>query len=228
MYRAFERLSVGAVGYQPRRMRTVAIRITTGRMMWLVALLGLFVLMLTPVIRSTTFKELWLAIGWGIETARDAEAGIERMHGRIYRGDDRVGSPVTCIELRGHAVHDLGFVHLRAFDRLECLLVKGCDIHNISVKQLSGLKNLRQLTVSNTWISNIALSYITNLNQLDELDVSLNPGITDAAIGYLSSFTGLRKLDLTDTGLTKSGISLLRRRLPNTKVIYGLGAAAGP
>ena len=193
---------------------------SVSQLMLMILVLGGLVTLALPVLRSWWLRDHMLRLGLETETTQEAVAAIRRMGGQVHRDENRPGTPVTAVELRGLNISEPGLVHLGPLHDLESLRIEGADIGDGSFSHLAKLVNLRQLTLSNTWVAGTGLMELAALRRLEYLDLSLNPRLTDASAERLSRLSFLKTLNLSHTGVTERVATLLRGQMPNTAVIH--------
>lgn len=160
-------------------------------------------------------------------------------------GDDVAGELSGCpsleaVNLWGTRVGDAGLASVAALPRLRSLVVPGRSAGDGAALLLGGLPRLRELDLAGaaltdrglralvratslarlslwgTRVSDAGLACLAALPHLTELDLG-NTAVTDGAIPVLASLP-LRRLSLTDSLVTPSGLQSLRTRLPGCRV----------
>lgn len=117
--------------------------------------------------------------------------------------------------------HDIGIIKCPPLETLSLTGVKVGD-ELIEIFDLSKSPSIRNIHLEETTITDETIDYISekapNVN-----NISLNgcTGITDDACNKLKDFPSLKCLDITETRITQSGISILRDFLPKCKIICG-------
>ena len=142
------------------------------------------------------------------ETYRAVRAHFESLGGTLDLGgadiDDRIDLANTSTRDQ-----DLAKIHVFAggVDQLD---LGGTQITDASLQHVVGLKHLSFLNLSNTKISDDGLKALRFHDKgyelhLYEIDLS-DTQITDAGLAYLQDFSYLRKLNLSGTAITGSGL----------------------
>ncbi len=104
-----------------------------------------------------------------------------------------------------------GLRYLNNIPHLTELTFRGTGIQNAALSILEGMLFLQYLDVSYTDISDSALPALSVLPRLKELRLKGCSKITDAGIAHLQAVKPLRRLELSETGITDRGINYLRR-----------------
>ena len=77
---------------------------------------------------------------------------------------------------------------------------------------------MRSLELSGTQITDDGIAHLKGLGELEFLDLS-STEITDDGLRQLGAFTNLKRIDLfLCNGLTKSGMSELKKSLPRCQI----------
>ena len=92
------------------------------------------------------------------------------------------------------AITDSGLEHLDSLALLT-LTLRDADLTSAAVRHLEGLTTLRVLRLGRTLID-------------------------DAAVPALATLTGLKQLELTETGITEEGVARLQEALPNCRITH--------
>jgi internalin A len=143
---------------------------------------------------------------------------------------------------KGFLVSDDGLYYLGNIKTLESLSLKNTCISDEGIRHLSGLHNLRSLTLDKTNISDEGMAImksfpclvslflahtritdnglkeIATLDKMERLNVE-HTSVSDVGLKYISSLINLKLLYLSGTSVTDEGIEMLKRELPQCKII---------
>ncbi|CEG41554.1 Leucine rich repeat proteins, some proteins contain F-box [Plasmopara halstedii] len=112
---------------------------------------------------------------------------------RILRLDT---SKITCKAL----------ANLSILTHLEYLDLFGANISDIGLMHLIPLRNLQELTVCGGNISDRGVGFISKVTSLTSLNLSQNTNIRTKSVIYLQALTGLRCLNLSNTGISAASL----------------------
>lgn len=112
-------------------------------------------------------------------------------------GDERFSVKLTNLDLDGRDLSDDDTVSIEDMSALEYLSINDNRIGNVEF--IGSLKKLIYISAKNNFISDI--SCFVNLGELRELYLAGNKDLVD--ISVLEHLRGIRKLDLSDTGVTE-------------------------
>lgn len=93
---------------------------------------------------------------------------------------------------------------------------------NTVLYHLQELPELESLDIFSSSLSKSGLIQISRLTQLKKLTLrhAIAPmSVTDVGLSHLAGLTHLEELDISRTNITKAGADLLRKRLPNTRIL---------
>jgi hypothetical protein len=128
---------------------------------------------------------------------------------------------VTWLVLDAPAVNDDVLAHLEALPSLQVLMMtEGSDVSSEGLRHLLSVPDLRHLVLASGTIEDRGLNYVVTLADLEELDIHYQRRITDAGILRLAQLKKLRRLTISDTGVTQQGIVRLRAALPNCEIDF--------
>jgi Leucine-rich repeat (LRR) protein len=121
----------------------------------------------------------WMAVSIRADEAEDnAVAAIEKLNGRITRGQKAKGKPIVGVDLSGTKLTDAGLKHLAGLKQLQWLLLSFNKVTDAGLKHLAGLKQLQWLDLSHTKVTDGGLKHLAGLKQLQWLDLT-NTQVTD-------------------------------------------------
>lgn len=112
-------------------------------------------------------------------------------------GDERYSVKLTNLDLDGRGLSDDDTASIEDMSALEYLSINDNRIGNVEF--IGSLKKLIYISAKNNFITDI--SGFVNLGELRELYLAGNKDLTD--ISVLEHLRGIRKLDLSDTGVTE-------------------------
>lgn len=112
-------------------------------------------------------------------------------------GDERFSVKLTNLDLDGRDLNDDDTASIEDMSNLEYLSINDNRIGNVEF--IGSLKKLIYISAKNNFISDI--SGFVNLGELRELYLAGNKDLVD--ISVLEHLRGIRKLDLSDTGVTE-------------------------
>lgn len=113
---------------------------------------------------------------------------------------------------------------------------KACGVTDAGMKHVGQLSCLRRLNLRELKITDLGVSQLKCLTQLEVLNL-VGCHVTDAGLRYLAQLKNLKRLDLvegvptlgqligqpsprTKTKVTAQGVEVLRRELPNCKIVF--------
>jgi hypothetical protein len=108
--------------------------------------------------------------------------------------------------------------HLKRWRNLTNLDLVGRDITGDHVALLKGFPALRALGLSQSSVTDNDLKLLELLPKLAWLDLSLTQ-VSSAGLAHLQKLTQLEKLILTGTKMTEEDIAILRKALPNCRIL---------
>jgi WD40 repeat protein len=123
--------------------------------------------------------------------------------------------------LRGSMVTDSGLARLKSFPRLRVLSLMSTAVGDAGLAHLERFTELEDLDLDRTMITDAGLPHLKYLVKLRRLQMA-HTAVTDAGLEPLLGLVGLQELNLKGTAVTRDGAERLRKRLPGTKVGYGL------
>ena len=122
--------------------------------------------------------------------------------------------------VRSNGITDKGLVSLAEANELVALELTSANVTASGYANLTGLRKLMTLvfrndkTVQDTWLAEIA-----KLQQVKYLYLNC-PHVTDIGLVNLQTASGLKQLDLRNSGVTKDGVDKLQKMLPNCKIVW--------
>ncbi|MCM2372772.1 protein kinase domain-containing protein [Aporhodopirellula aestuarii] len=124
------------------------------------------------------------------------------------------------LSLAGTSVIEIPDSFANQLPTLEKLYLQGTSISDLSVAALNGLHGLVSLDLGGTRISSNGLSQLDSLSGLRTLSVA------GASIHQLNDvtpkrFPALSRLNLIGTRISRSEVEIIRKNLPETKVVSG-------
>jgi len=121
---------------------------------------------------------------------------------------------------RCYGVTDGGFQDIKRLAALRQLSLRGIPLSGTGLAQLGGMGKLAVLRLNETGVDDDALRRLAalNLKNLARLEFRQTL-ITDAAVEHLRKLTGLRNLDVRETGVTPSAAKRLAEALPKCKIL---------
>jgi hypothetical protein len=149
---------------------------------------------------------------------------------------------LECLSIQYTQVGDTGLRVISHFTTLKELVLCHTKISDVGLRILASLRDLDYLALSDTAITDAGLNHlkahsgmkslwldgtqvtdmgIAQLGHMAEMQSLLLSGkaITDAAIPHLLGFQNLKQLYLTDTDVSKEGLEILKKGLPECAVV---------
>jgi Leucine rich repeat len=87
-----------------------------------------------------------------------------------------------------------------------------------ALKELTGRKSLERLELSSARVTDEGLKALAGFSSLESLDLDGNAQITDAGLKELYGLTSLQSLNLAGTKVTRAGVELLTKALPECRI----------
>ena len=129
----------------------------------------------------------------------------------------------TAVSLRKN-LDDAGFEKLKpVVSQLVTVDLSATNITDQSVSQLATAKHLRVIRLAETAVTDAAIDSLLNIPTLQSINL-YGTKVTDAGVSRLSSLTQLKHLYLWQTAVTPEAIKLLQQKLPNCKIVTGIGS----
>jgi hypothetical protein len=92
-------------------------------------------------------------------------------------------------------------------------------IDDITLACVTKLPSLKRLNLRWTNIGDAGMRYVSELGTLEEL-VLVGAEVTDASVGRLKRLRSLKKLDVSLTLMTASGVAELQAALPSCRIVF--------
>lgn len=120
-------------------------------------------------------------------------------------------------------ISDAGLRFVAGVQNLESLDLNYVPITDVGVEHLLDLKQLQMLDLRGTKITDSAAKILGRLPLLANLDVSYCQNLTDTGLQQLQHIGTLRllKVSYVESGITKDGVSELRRLRPDLTILTG-------
>jgi len=99
------------------------------------------------------------------------------------------------------------------------------SLPNADLSHLNGLNELQRLAIQRCDLPDTVLATLPPLAKLENLDLAGNRRLTDASLKSLGNRTGLRNVNLSNTGITSAGLGLLSESLSHLEWIDVSGTA---
>ena len=129
----------------------------------------------------------------------------------------------TAVSLRKN-LDDAGFEKLKpVVSQLVTVDLSATNITDQSVSQLATAKHLRVIRLAETAVTDASIDSLLNIPTLQSINL-YGTKVTDAGVSRLSSLTQLKHLYLWQTAVTPEAIKLLQQKLPNCKIVTGIGS----
>src|SRR5438445_5854196 len=137
-------------------------------------------------------------------------AEIERLGGEFETDDDRPGSPIVTLKLKGKKITNAWLEHLRGLPALEEVSLWNTRVGDQGLLKLQPLKRLRTLRFQwQTRITDAGLKNLTALVTLEELELEKSK-VTDAGLTELKQLPRLGVLRLNGAKATDEGVDVLQ------------------
>jgi Leucine-rich repeat (LRR) protein len=121
------------------------------------------------------------------------------------------------LSINSARIGDAGLTALRGMPKLKYLALYSPNISNAGLSNMEGLVRLRHLELNSAGITDAGLKSLLRLTELENLELR-NAMLTDEGLQQLEALKKLKSLTITmNDELTRSGISRLRRQLPECK-----------
>ena len=121
------------------------------------------------------------------------------------------------LDLRQSSINDADLGHIQQITNLKVLDLTFTRVTDKGIPKLQNLNRLERLSLGATEVSDDGVRHVCALSSLRELE--LGSEVTDKSVHGLSLLTGLRRLDIHATKITKAGSAELARALPNTQIV---------
>jgi Leucine Rich repeat len=122
------------------------------------------------------------------------------------------------LHLEGNPITGRGLVHLNGLVQLEILGLSNTKVSDRGLRHLVGLSRLENLYLNRTRVTSKCVSRLRILPRLELLTLN-DTSIDDAALSELADCDSLRRLDVTGTKVTASGVEAFNRARSNVAVI---------
>jgi Leucine-rich repeat (LRR) protein len=127
---------------------------------------------------------------------------------------------MSLVWLRWSPVTDEGLLSFPDWPKLKGLDLESSQITDRGIRVLGRFPNLRKLTVhSVTQVTPEGWKVLSSLERLENLSLRAT-SIDDAALESLTKLATLQSLDLTTRKVSKTGIELLQKALPQCKITW--------
>ena len=100
--------------------------------------------------------------------------------------------------------------HADRFPALMSLSLYNCKLDSPSLKNLPQLTHLQDLDVHHTGLKPIAMQFVGKCENLEVLKISENPALDDSCMVHLNGLKKLKRLEMTEVGVTMKGLLSLR------------------
>jgi len=112
---------------------------------------------------------------------------------------------------------DAGLIYVEGLANLELLYLDGAHhMTDAGMVHLTGLTKLRKLSLWGTQARDEGLRHLLDL-PLEELALSYT-NVSDEGLRYIKAHRRLRRLDISGTRITTTGVDALRRALPRCSI----------
>ena len=125
---------------------------------------------------------------------------------------------LTRLSLSCTNVSDDGLANFKHSTNLLRLFLGGTQVSDAGLVYFLGCRNLQNLYVENTRVSDVGLSRLKEFQLLSVLGVHRCKNITDTSIPHLKGFKNLTFVNVTESGISKSGFDDLVKSLPKCKI----------
>ncbi len=126
-------------------------------------------------------------------------------------------SPAGILRLKPAHVVSLALIsmpltdaHLDALAQLKTLkllrLFENPGFYDESVRHIQPMSNLTELMIRNPHVTDRGIKFLSGMNNLEILSLDRCSKVTDKSLDVIENLTGLRRLSLTATNLSKQGI----------------------
>ena len=127
-------------------------------------------------------------------------------------------SELTELWLTDVQLSDVGLRHLTELERLKVLNLDGTQFTDAGIENLWTMTDLRDLILSDTKVTDVGLRHVKVFARLETLRLD-GTDITDEGMEHLKGLTTLRVLRLFRTQITPESRAMLRKFLPNCKIL---------
>jgi Leucine Rich repeat len=103
--------------------------------------------------------------------------------------------------------------------RIESLYVQYDSITDTAIATIVTLSNLQKLDLDGTHVTDAGVTALLKLKKLTNLRLSNLPQVTDKSLPAISKMTNLKVLFVGHNGISAPGVQLLKKNLPQCKVI---------
>lgn len=129
----------------------------------------------------------------------------------------------TAVSLRKN-LDDAGFEKLKSLiPQMVSIDLSATSITDQSVTQLASAKNLRVVRLSETAVTDASIDNLLTIPTLESINL-YGTKVTDAGVSKLASMIQLKHLYLWQTAVTTEAIKSLQEKLPNCKIVTGIGS----
>jgi Leucine-rich repeat (LRR) protein len=127
----------------------------------------------------------------------DLAALVEKLGGKLTRGEETDGKPIIGIDLHGAKVTDVDLGQLRSAPKLQRLNLEGCKaVSDAGLPYLADLTSLEQLNLSGTEVRGDGLVYLKGLVRLTWLNLDHLVRLTRLNLDKLDPITALTSRQL--------------------------------
>jgi Leucine-rich repeat (LRR) protein len=144
---------------------------------------------------------------------------------------DLSGTPLSEIGFLApiHGLQDLNLARtgigekdLAGLPKLKRLVLDGIDIHGPGLEILAKQPELTDLSLGCPSITDLLVKKVAELKRLKRLSL-VGADLSDVGIRHLEGLTNLTDLDLRQTKVTKDGVSVLQKALPQCRITWNDG-----
>ena len=129
----------------------------------------------------------------------------------------------TAVSLRGN-LDDAGFEKLKPLiPQLVTVDLSATKITDKTVTELVTAKHLRVIRLAETEVTDASIDSLLALPTLESINL-YGTKVTDAGVSRLAAMTQLKHLYLWQTAVTPAAIKVLQEKLPNCKIVTGIGS----
>lgn len=156
-------------------------------------------------------RTLWM---WNCNRATDAELEVLQQFSALKE-----------LNLAGTSVTDGGMQWLATHPRLSNLAVDRTSLTDAGLESLAINLNLTRLSLHTTQLSDAGMKHLSRMKSLRELNLDMT-SISDDGLAELASLKALQEIRLVDTKVTADGVVVLKKALPDCKVIFNAARPA--
>lgn len=129
-----------------------------------------------------------------------------------------VGSRLLVLDVHRTSAGRNGFTQLSCLTALEDLDASFAQVTDDSLRGWKSPPHLRKLNLANNGFTSLSLPGILAAPDLEELNLQKVAGIDDPGLNHIVKKTGLRFVQLDQTGVSLPSAQELKRRMPATRV----------